>query len=188
MSNYVWRLRILAKRLRALPEKAVKAYREGRDSVLDEQANARHEQTTGLSIKTNFVAEAALVETLQAMSVFTTWMPLTFKDVPSFHLGVALDNLTIEWVEREVPEHRMLHQNGERWVIRTEWLGTAWESRLFHALLHFANMAVRLPALPDSERDEFVRTDHDHAETRYWGSEIDLCARLRDETERDEED
>lgn len=152
-----------------------RAFQEGWDRKLQEQRMGEIPAASGLSIQVNGVSEMALAETASAVATLIKVVPAAARGVDVWRLNRALDNLTIEWVERELPHHRMLYQHGPRWVIQAQWAGSAWESTLFHTLLHFVNIAVRLPDVSSEDRDLFILHDHQHAELDYWGLEMVLC-------------
>jgi hypothetical protein len=170
----------LLKRVRAIPGKAVEAFWRGYDRKKQVQMMGQTPEASGLSIQTNNVDESALKETASAVAMLIKVVPDKVEGVDVWRLNRALDQLTIEWVRHEVPEYRMIQQTGPRWLVRVQWQGTAWESQLFHALLHFVNVAARLPYVRDEDRDLFVKRDHDHTETSFWGLELDLCQREYD--------
>ena len=175
MSQLRWRVAVWLKKLRAIPSKAVEGFWRGYDRERRKQMAGHTPEASGLAIQTNNVDENALAETASAVATLVKVLPGRVEGVDLWRLNRALDFLTIEWVAHEVPEYRMLQQLGTRWLIRVQWVGAAWESALFHALLHFVNMAVRLPYVRDEDRGLFAKHDHDHTETPFWGLELELC-------------
>lgn len=180
LAQYRWRIEVLLKRIAAIPGKAVEAFQRGYDRKREEQWNGPSPPAEGLEIRTNGVAPEAMAQTASAVRTLIEVVPNSADGVDLWRLNQALDRLTIEWVEHEVHEHRALHRRGHRWLVRAQWMGSVWESRLFHTLLHFINMSVRIEQVRHDDRNLFVKHDMDHSEVEYWGLEMLLCQRERD--------
>jgi hypothetical protein len=180
MGQLGWRFRVWLNRVRGIPALARESFERGWDKELGRQARERPPLAQGLAI----IAEGeALLQTGEAISLFGRALPVMAPSVDRRTLLQMFENLTIEWVHFDVPEHRALIQTGPRWRIRAQWMGSVWESRLIHTLLHFANMTVRLPTVDDEDKQLFLEHDELHRESDYWGLEITICSQLRDVTE-----
>lgn len=177
MGQLEWRARVWLNKVRALPGKCKVAFEKGWNRELSRQARLRPPSAQGLAI----IGEGeALLQTGEAIALFGRVLPAMERTVNSRTLIQMFENLTIEWVHYDVPEHRALIQMGPRWRIRCEWVGTVWESALIHTLLHFVNLTVRLPGVSDEDKQQFLEHDERHRETLYWGMEMSICSNLRD--------